>query len=213
LKKIKKPKTTIIFTKNNGVSEARNIAIKKAKGKYILPLDADDTIEPTYLEKASKILDGLKSGIVYCKARLFGDVNEEWYLPEYSFTEITKGNVIFCSAMFRKSDWLKVGGYKKELIHGLEDWEFWLSLIENGAKVFRIPEILFNYRIKQNSRNDTINNKKDILKKTKWQIRLLHKKIMIISFLLRFIFTKKVSKNGRVIIKLFKIPIWFRKGK
>lgn len=37
---------------NQGVSIARNNGIKASSGIFILPLDADDTIEPTYIEKA-----------------------------------------------------------------------------------------------------------------------------------------------------------------
>lgn len=55
---------------NKGVVQARNIAISKSTGDYILPLDADDTIEPAYVEKAVDILENNPEiGIVYCKAQ------------------------------------------------------------------------------------------------------------------------------------------------
>ena len=41
--------------KNEGVSAARNFAISQSRGDFILPLDADDKIAPTYLEEALKI--------------------------------------------------------------------------------------------------------------------------------------------------------------
>ena len=41
----KKIKNIILINqKNKGLSHARNVGIKKQKGKYILPLDADDWI-------------------------------------------------------------------------------------------------------------------------------------------------------------------------
>ena len=40
---------------NKGVIAARNSAIENSSGVYILPLDADDKIAPTYVEKAEKI--------------------------------------------------------------------------------------------------------------------------------------------------------------
>lgn len=66
------PKTTVLsLAENQGPSVARNVAIKAAKGKYILPLDADDKIAPTYLEKAFNVLEqNISVGIVYCKANL-----------------------------------------------------------------------------------------------------------------------------------------------
>ena len=153
LNNYKKPKTKLIRTSNQGPSCARNTGIKIATGDYIFPLDADDRIEDSYLEKAVNMLDKHPEiGIVYCEAELFGKQSGKWDLKEYAFPDILLHNCIFCTAMFRKSDWAKVGGYKKEMNINIEDWEFWLSLIEQGLEVYRIPEVLFYYRIKKVSR-------------------------------------------------------------
>lgn len=164
-----KPKTKVIITKNNGVSMARNIGISNATGEYILPLDADDKIGTTYLEEAVKVLDQRKDiGIVYCDAEFFGNNNQKWKLAEYSLNEILISNCIFCSGVFRKEDWLKVNGYKAQMEEGWEDWEFWLSLIENGAGVYKIPKVLFYYR--QHENHKTQQSKENRL--------LLYKKII-----------------------------------
>ena len=41
--------TRVLHTENQGLSSARNNGIREAQGEYILPLDADDRIDPTYL--------------------------------------------------------------------------------------------------------------------------------------------------------------------
>lgn len=147
LKNYNNPKVKIINQINMGLAEARNTGIKNATGKYILPLDADDKIEPTYIEKAVKIIDSKKKiGIVYCEADMFGAINKKWELPEFKMKNMLRFNCIFCTALFRKTDWERVGGYKKIMKYGWEDYEFWLSLLELGVKVYRIPEILFHYR-------------------------------------------------------------------
>ncbi len=143
-----KPKTRVIHTDNQGLASARNNGIKEAKGEYILPLDADDKIGKEYLEEAVKILEANPGiGIVYCKAESFGAVDEKWELPEYSLEEMLIDNIIFCSAFFRKEDWEKVGGYDPEMLFGWEDYDFWLSLIEMEVLVYRIPKVLFYYRV------------------------------------------------------------------
>jgi len=147
-----KPKTIVIHTTNQGLSAARNNGIKASSGVYILPLDADDKIATTYLEKAVKKLDSKKRiGIVYCKAEYFGEKTGEWVLPDYNFYEFLNGNQIFCSGFFRRVDYNKSKGYNSNMIYGWEDWDFWLSLIENDIEVYRVPEVLFYYRIRANS--------------------------------------------------------------
>lgn len=152
LNQIDSQNVQLIHTDNQGLAAARNTGIKHATGSIILPLDADDLIAAEYIEKAVTILENNKDiGIVYCKAQLFGSVETEWLLPPYSLDEMLLDNVIFCSALFRKSDWKAVGGYNQEMIYGWEDYDFWLSLIERGCEVYQIPEILFSYRVASDS--------------------------------------------------------------
>ncbi len=167
---------TVMVTENRGLAAARNSGIAAATGKYILPLDADDKIEQGYVEKAVIVLDQNPDiGIVYCRATLFGAVETDWDLPEYSLQRMLIDNVIFCSAFFRREDWLSVGGYDEGMVYGWEDYSFWLSLIERGREVYQIPEKLFSYRVASDSM---------VRSKEKWQkvemfkrIYLRHKKI------------------------------------
>lgn len=157
LKEYNRPKTKVIHTSNQGLPSARNNGIREAQGEYILPLDADDKIGETYLEKAVKILDEDQDiGIVYCEAEFFGSKIGKWDLPKYHFPEFLQFNVIFCSAFFRRDDWVRVNGYKPVMKYGLEDYEFWISIIELNRKVFQIPEILFYYRKKESSMVDSM---------------------------------------------------------
>ena len=136
-----------------GPSAARNAGIAAATGDYILPLDADDTIAPSYISKAAAVLDANPAvGICYCHARFFGLKSGPWSLLPYSFDELLCGNMIFATALFRKSDWIRVGGYDETLTLGLEDYAFWLRLTDQGAQVQQLKEELFYYRIKSGSR-------------------------------------------------------------
>lgn len=146
--------TRVIRGAQHGVVQARNTAIAAARGRYILPLDADDRIGSRYLELAVPVLEhDPKVGIVYCKAEFFGERNGAWELPPYRFPEILIGNVIFNCALFRREDWLRVGGFNPNMHEGWEDFDFWISLIELGRDVRQLPDTLFYYRIKPASRN------------------------------------------------------------
>ncbi|EKO53083.1 glycosyltransferase-like protein, family 2 [Leptospira kirschneri str. 200802841] len=145
---------TVLSIPRSGPSAARNIGIDTAKGEFILPLDSDDMIHPDYLLEAISAYEKKSSlGIVYCEAEFFGSIKGKWNLPEYNFPEILLDNCIFVSAVFRKSDWKEVGGFNENMKDEWEDYDFWLSLIEKGREVYRIPKVLFYYRIGHSSRS------------------------------------------------------------
>lgn len=143
-----------IWQENQGPSIARNNAIKNSHGDYILPLDGDDKIHKEYVNHAANILkENENIKIVYCQAELFGEASGEWIMEDYNIDSFLVRNCIFCTAMFRRKDYDETKGYNPNMREGLEDWDFWLSLIETGGEVHKIPHIYFYYRIKESSRN------------------------------------------------------------
>lgn len=174
---LKNEKIQIIKSERLRPAGARNLGIENANGKYILPVDSDDLIDKEYVEKAVKILDSNENvGIVYCYADLFGEKKGRWHLPDYSFDNMLLDNIIFVTSMFRKEDWLKVGGFNTTLIHGMEDYDFWISILELEREVVQIPEILFKYRIKNTSRTTKFNEDPNVVKETYKQILRNHTK-------------------------------------
>lgn len=141
-----------MYQDNKGLAEARNSGIRHSQGSYILPLDSDDKIHATYCEKAIAYFElHPEVKLVYCRARRFGEVNCEWQLPPYNYNSIIWENCIFCSAFFRRDDYNKTKGYNSNMKYGWEDWDFWLSLLDEDSIVHRIGEELFFYRIKKKS--------------------------------------------------------------
>lgn len=150
--RIDNPLIKVLRTANGGLATARNRGIEVSVGDIILPLDADDLIAPTYLEKGVAVFaGGSGAGVIYSLADKFGAVNGLWRLPEYSSSLILKENMVFCSAMFSRNLWERVGGYNANMKHGWEDWDLWLSFCELGIRFIKIPEILFHYRVSEKS--------------------------------------------------------------
>ena len=149
---------TVIQQPNSGPSVARNTAIAHSNGKYILPLDADDLISDSYIKEAVDILETLPNvKIVYALAEKFGYRNGFWHLPEYSFQKLLCENMIFCTALYRKDDYLNTRGYDPLLRLGREDWEFWIEMLKTGGEVYRLPEVHFYYRTHKTSRDKNAN--------------------------------------------------------
>lgn len=140
-----------IYQQNQGVAATRNNGIKEARGKYIVCLDSDDVLEPTYIEKAVTVLEtNPEFSVVSSYMNIFGIINEPFEHVDFDPLVIYTDNMIITAAMFTKKGWLTVGGYKSGI--GYEDWEFWLNLTEHGFWAKQIKESLFRYRTSMQSR-------------------------------------------------------------
>lgn len=167
LEELKEEGACLLRTNQLRPAGARNAGISAASGEYILPLDSDDLIEPTYIEKAVEVLDSSeKIGVVYCHANLFGEQTGPWELPDYSLDKMLLDNIVFVTALFRKEDWCKVGGYRTTMVHGMEDYDFWLAILELGREIHQLPETLFHYRIKPVSRTTRFQDDPSVVQQT-----------------------------------------------
>lgn len=140
------------YQPNAGLSAARNAGIVHTTGDYILPLDADDLIAPNYIENAvAYFLEHPLCKVVYCRARKFGLYNYEWKLGKYDYDRLLWQNCLFCSAVYKREDYLRTSGYNPNMVKGWEDWDFWLSLLHRNDEVHQLDDILFFYRTKEKS--------------------------------------------------------------
>jgi glycosyltransferase involved in cell wall biosynthesis len=157
-----------IYQANKGLAGARNIGIKNSFGKFILPLDGDDLIDSLYIEKAVKILEkNIDVKVVYAFARFFGSKTNLWRLCDYSYSQLLLGNRIFCSCIYRRVDYDRVNGYDESMLV-YEDWDFLIRLLYPNEKVFRIPEIMFFYRIRRGSLTHSADSAKKCLDTKKY---------------------------------------------
>ena len=156
--------------KNEGVSVARNYGIARSHGQYILPLDADDKIAANYLQETIAIMkDHPETKLVYTDTRYFGEMNRHYDLPAYDFELLLCRNHIVCTALYKRADFDKTGGYNPNMDKGYEDWDFWLSFLSPEDKVYQIHQDLFFYRIKRKSRNVNAKTNFSLLRRQIWQ--------------------------------------------
>lgn len=150
-----------VFSKENGgVCSARNMAIENARGEFVLPVDSDNLIEPTFVERAAQVLsDDSEVKLVVPRADLFGERSGEWITPDFDINLLARKNIIDNCAMYRRADWLKIGGYCREIMTR-EDWDFWISLLKDGGKVVRLNTIEFHYRFRSDSKRNLLRKKK-----------------------------------------------------
>lgn len=195
-----------IYQDNRGLSSARNLGISKSLGRFILPLDSDDKIASNYISLAlDSFYEDESLKIVYCKVEKFGEEQGLWILPDFSHTTLVIGNMIFCSAMYKKSDWIAVGGYDENLIYGLEDWEFWIAILKTGGKVKCLDYLGFFYRIKRESMIRSLSSDQRIFSEN--YVRIKHLDFILANY------NDVVKTNNILLKKIEKLEIAFKSEK
>ena len=141
------------------MGDNKNFGISLAHGRYICCLDEDDMLGPVYLEVAVFLAEVYGYELVYPSLKAFGnpgvkwaygDSNLHWLVVDPSFPEILSENQVPNCALFRRSAWAHVGGYRdfgtfENYVH--EDWDFWIRLVGHGFRGISIRELLHLYRV------------------------------------------------------------------
>jgi GT2 family glycosyltransferase len=138
---------------NGGLSNARNAGIGIARGRYVLPLDADDKLHPAMLAKTVALLEACPElAIAYTDTIHFGAVNARVIAGRFSLANLCQHNLLSYCALYRREVWQAVGGYNPNMTWSYEDWDFWVGCAEHGFQARRIPEYLLYYRVKSQSK-------------------------------------------------------------
>ena len=145
----------LIRQRNRGVSAARNKGIAASDHAWILPLDADDRIEPETVEA----LIGLDD-IVAPSCRTFGATEHLWIprLARPSFEDFLTDNFATVTALYRREVWAAIGGYNQRMRRGGEDWEFWLKATHAGFSMTVVSDVLLRYRVYDKAREQGLSD-------------------------------------------------------
>ncbi len=153
-------------TLNRGGDACANEGLKKAKGKYIARMDADDIAHPKRLEKQVDFLEkhkniflvGSNAYVINKIGKIIGEklepqTNEDIFKAYFTFHPI-----IHPSAMFRRIYKGKRFSYPKRYSAN-NDYYIFFKMLCSGYKFANLKEKLHYYRIHGN--NDTFNNIKE----------------------------------------------------
>jgi glycosyltransferase involved in cell wall biosynthesis len=141
------PNLRVVHQENRGLAGARNTGFRHARGKYVVPVDADDRLDP---EMMAVCLEELKAhpeaGFCYFDYRVFGDFNYIERPGEYNFYRLLEENFMSCCIFVARPVWEAIGGYDEWHRWGYEDWSFFLNLGKHGYFGRYLQRPLFEYR-------------------------------------------------------------------
>lgn len=155
---------TIITQENAGPCKARNTAIENTHTDLIVPLDADDLIDPTFIECLFWSLKyHPEAAWSYPNSYGFQELEYIWN-PPFSAKRLKTYNFLNYIGMIRKKDIVEIGGYKYEKFAYHEDWRFWLDMLSMSKKPIHVNSFLFWYRRLGTGRMSSVNNDKKLTK-------------------------------------------------
>jgi len=133
-----------------GVYAVRQAMLGELRGEWFLNLDADNWIEPDFLEKALAVtarhVDDPAFAFVYPDIRRFGDVNDMVVRPEFDVATLKRGNYIDMNSLIRL-DAAREAGFDPAFNDGQGDYDFFLTLAERGYTGARLPGGLLHYAV------------------------------------------------------------------
>lgn len=167
----------VFHKKNGGLSSARNRGIQEARGKYLVFVDSDDTIDLGALEKIKKTLEecGEVDAIFYDgveddekrQSSLRRIPSEKMHVWEHGSVFLLNKyqtqnlNVEAWLYAYRRS-FLEEHQFtfKEGILH--EDVEFTPRVLLKCGKVVELPDQLYHYMVRENSISTQKNKEKNI---------------------------------------------------
>ena len=124
----------VFHKENEGLAATRDFGASKSSSscKYLMFLDDDDLIEPTFLECGYWTLETNKeSSWAYSDSVGFGTQEYVWN-KYFDSDKMKKVNELVSEALVRKNDFELVNGYELREKAVNEDWNLWLKLLSKG---------------------------------------------------------------------------------
>lgn len=148
-------KITVIPLKNNvGAAEARNIALRKAKGRYIAFLDSDDIWISTKLRTQILFMSSNRYAFSFTSYQVISEDGKKYLKvinapKQIDYYQYLKNTIIGCLTVIVDRD--TIGYFEMPNIRSSHDMALWLNLLKRGYKAYGLNEVLGYYRSVDNS--------------------------------------------------------------
>lgn len=173
----------ILHSQNQGVSAARNTALKEASGEYIAFLDSDDIWHSEKLLKQLDFMEKNQYVLTYTGYQMYQSETKEKgkviEVPEtMTYQSIFYNTAIACLTVMVCKE--KSGEFTMPLINHTEDQCTWQGILKKcDCKAYGLNENLALYRVSSNS---LTGNKLNAVKKQWGTYRKYHKLSVVKSF-------------------------------
>lgn len=129
-----------INQENKGAPAARNKGFKESRGEYLFFCDADAVLKNDTLEKMVQVLESNQE-VAYTYSSFYWG-KKLFKLWPFDAEKLQKMPYIHTMSLIRRNAF---PGWD-ESVKKLQDWDLWLTMLENGHQGFFIDEALFKIK-------------------------------------------------------------------
>lgn len=157
---------------NSGPAVARNNGAELSTGDFLIFLDADDYLEPTYIEKTLKKWQETDADVIITDMHQFGEIDHYHEYPDYTSELMHQGQIAPSTCVLvDRHVWERA---KFDPTAHYDDWNWYLTMDHAGARFANVHEFLFNYNRKLDSRISILDEKQEMgfqQLKERWNIQ------------------------------------------
>ncbi|MEH2487036.1 rhamnosyltransferase WsaF family glycosyltransferase [Bradyrhizobium sp. AZCC 2230] len=147
---------------NLGIIGGMRFCLEHATGRYILPLDSDDLIEPDCVHVLTRFIqDNDYPALLFTDEDKLdaGRFNTPYFKPDWDPVLFLHSCYIAHLCAIDRELALELGSYSDKSSEGCHDWDSFIRFMLAGKKPFHVPEVLYSWRVHAASTSGNIESK------------------------------------------------------
>jgi glycogen(starch) synthase len=149
----------VITQLNAGLGAARNFGISQARGRFVLPVDPDDMLDPSFVQRAVEVMMSNPS-VAYVTpwTRYVDEEGVPLAVPDIGYQplgnasrEVLRNNVAGTAMALLRRWFFDAGFAYSQDLTSYEDWQLYQELHAAGHFGIVMPERLASYRVRTDS--------------------------------------------------------------
>jgi glycosyl transferase family 2 len=147
---------------NLGIARGLRQCLERAKGRYVLPVDADDLLYPDALQVVSSVIvENHYPSLLYTdEDKINGSQHyQPYFKPDWDPVLLLNSAYIAHLGVIEREKALKLGAYSDPEAEGSPDWDLFVRFLSAGERAVHIPEVVYSWRVHGASTADDVARK------------------------------------------------------
>ncbi len=142
---------------NAGILGAMRQCLAHAARRFVVPLDADDMLEPDALEVLAAAIDREQADFVFSdEDHITGErMNTPYSRPGFDPVLNLESSYIWHLCAFSRERALELGVYSDEAAEYCHDWDTVVRFSEAGLRIAHVPHVIYHWRTHAKSQSNT----------------------------------------------------------